>query len=284
MHPAGSFDLQTGTQAQLRCNTSHAATDAFRCVPRQPELRRRRCIRLQHLESFEFRSLLRHELVGEAPRSAIIETVLARLERNSAALPSQPRRYASSAVKASFVLTGWSRQDEHIPLLCRAAMQFVLCAYCSYQRLANLQCIWQPADCHMARAMLCAIAIICALTYMCRVPCQSASRFGTVVLAVAAACIHGAIHERVQAVQGRAALHLGDRPVERALPAARHPQRALQPGWQRPHLGAQPHRGDAVPSPHLLRRAFSDQLSYGIIADHAVAFATAIPSRTKPLL
>jgi len=40
----------------------------------------RRCIRLQHLETFEFRSLLTHELVGVGPRGAVIETMLARLD------------------------------------------------------------------------------------------------------------------------------------------------------------------------------------------------------------
>ena len=39
-----------------------------------------RCIRLQHLETFEFRSVLTHELVGAGPRGAVIETMLARLD------------------------------------------------------------------------------------------------------------------------------------------------------------------------------------------------------------
>ena len=54
---------------------------------------RHRCIRLQHLETFEFRSLLTHELVGAGPREAIIETVLVRLDGIPVA-PGSARRCA----------------------------------------------------------------------------------------------------------------------------------------------------------------------------------------------
>ena len=52
----------------------------------------RRCIRLQHLETFEFRSLLTHELVGAGPRGAVIETMLARLD-GIAVEPALSKRY-----------------------------------------------------------------------------------------------------------------------------------------------------------------------------------------------
>ena len=72
---------------------------------------RRRCIRLQHLETFEFRSLLTHELVGAGPRGAVIETMLARLD----GIPVEPalsRRCALHQLQSlpGAILTRCSKQ------------------------------------------------------------------------------------------------------------------------------------------------------------------------------
>ena len=191
-----------------------------------------RCIRLQHLETFEFRSLLTHELVGAEPRGAIIETVLARLDGIPVA-PGSARRCGPSYVHTSLRLTRGRSSAARM-------------------KVRSKVCVFQSTTCFSGahsgfQRVYCLCTIIWALSCSHRLAHRQAEGDRQQLT-----MISSRVPDCSQPVQGWATVHLGHRQLVGAAQAANHPVRPIQPDRQRADVGAEPYSRDGQPAPDLL--------------------------------